>query len=42
MSKGYFIVLGGSKDQLYLIRNIKKLGYKLIIFDKKKIVQVLN
>ena len=30
MSKGYFIVLGGSKDQLYLIRNIKKLGYKLV------------
>ena len=36
MLKKYFIVLGGGKDQLYLIKNIKSLNYKLIIFDKSK------
>ena len=32
----YFIVLGGSTDQLYIIKNIKELKYKTIIFDKNK------
>lgn len=36
MSKGYFIVLGGGKDQIYLIKNIIELDYKVIIFDRNK------
>ena len=36
MFKKYFIVLGGGKDQLNLIKNIKELNYKLIVFDKNK------
>lgn len=36
MSNGYFIVLGGGEDQLSLINNIKKLNYKIIIFDRNK------
>ena len=36
MLNGYFIVLGGGKDQLSLIKNIKKLNYKVIIFDRNK------
>ena len=36
MSNNYFIVLGGGKDQLYLIKNIKLLNYKLIVVDRKK------
>ena len=32
----YFIVLGASRDQIYLIKNIHKLNYKTIVFDKNK------
>lgn len=35
MHNEYYIVLGGGADQLYLINNIKKLNYKVIVFDKK-------
>lgn len=42
MKKKYFIVLGGGKDQLFLIKNIKKLNYKIILFDKNKKSQGFN
>lgn len=32
----YFIILGGSLDQLYLIKNIHELKYKCIVFDKNR------
>ena len=35
MNKFYYIVFGGSSDQLFLIKNLKKLKYKIILFDKK-------
>lgn len=32
----YFIVLGASRDQIFLLKNIHKLNYKTIVFDKNK------